>query len=41
MLHLDAGGNTSSELQREPEHTSRAPKHDATTEEQTQSPDLQ
>ena len=39
-LHLNSGANTSSERQREPELTSRAPKHDAITGEQTQCPDL-
>jgi hypothetical protein len=35
MLHLDSGANTSSERRPEPERTSRAPRHDATTDDQT------
>jgi hypothetical protein len=35
MLHPESEANSSSERRREPEHTSRAPRHDATTDDQT------
>src|SRR5205814_1450729 len=39
MPHLESGANSSSKRRHEPEHTSRTPKPDATTDEQTQQPD--
>ena len=39
MLYPDCEASSSSERRREPEHTSRTPKPDATTDEQTQRPD--
>jgi hypothetical protein len=39
MLHLGCEANSSSKRRREPERTSRMPKPDATTDEQTQRPD--
>jgi hypothetical protein len=35
MLDPESEANSSSERRREPEHTSRAPRHDATTDDQT------
>jgi hypothetical protein len=40
MPHLDSDARTSSERRREPERTSRTPKHDATSDDQTERPHL-